>query len=311
MPISPLVLASGEGSGVILQAHGTLAAWFLRSEARGKEDMKKNRVASIGSILTDRALSFLPGRGGQPRTGRFDGPVELVRNDPEATFSRRLRAETAQAHRVVESTAFVKSILRGIVDIESFITMQAGLYMVYSTMEQELDRHSQHPLVSRVYFKVLRRTEVLARDLEFLGGPDWAQHLRITPPRDAYIQRLRWLGENAPELLVAHSYTRYLGDLSGGQVVAKIVRRALGLRDDEGLSFFYFDEIENAKAFKSEYRRRLDELPLDDHLGERIIEEAKHVFELNQRMFEELEGSWVRALAKLLPFGLFVQQSRA
>jgi len=273
--------------------------------------MKKHRVASIGSILTDRALSLLPVRSGQPSTGRVDGPVELVRNDPEATFSRRLRAETAQAHRVVESTAFVKGILRGIVDFENFVTMQAGLYMIYNAMEQELDRHSRHPLVSRVDFKVLRRTDVLARDLEYLAGPDWAQHLRSTPARDEYIQRLRWLGENAPELLVAHSYTRYLGDLSGGQVVAKIVRRALGLRGGEGLGFFHFDEIDNAKAFKDEYRRRLDELPLGDHVGERIIEEAKHVFELNRRMFEELEGSWIRAIAKLLPFGLFVQQRRA
>ena len=147
--------------------------------------------------------------------------------------------------------------------------------------------------------------DLKANNFESLVYPD------VYPAGDEYIQRLRWLGENAPELLVAHSYTRYLGDLSGGQVVAKIVRRALGLRGGEGLGFFHFDEIDNAKAFKDEYRRRLDELPLGDHVGERIIEEAKHVFELNQRMFEELEGSWVRALAKLLPFGLFVQQSRA
>ncbi|MAB78875.1 MAG: heme oxygenase [Planctomycetes bacterium] len=273
--------------------------------------MKKYRVASIGSIFTARTLSPLSRRTGEPKTGRVDGPVELVRDNPDATFSQRLRAETAQAHRVVESTAFVKAILRGIVDIENFITMQSGLYMIYSAMEQELERHSEHPLVRRVYFKVLRRTEVLERDLEFLAGPDWAVHLRGTPARDEYIERLRWLGDNDPELLVAHSYTRYLGDLSGGQVVAKIVRRALGLRDDDGLGFFSFDEIENAKAFKDEYRRRLDELPLRDRLGERIIEEAKRVFGLNRRMFEELEGSWVRALAKLLPFGFFLQQRRA
>lgn len=35
-----------------------------------------------------------------------------------------------------------------------------------------------------------------------------------------YMNRIRAVGRDAPELLVAHAYTRYLGDLSGGQVCA-------------------------------------------------------------------------------------------
>ena len=189
-------------------------------------------MSTLTSILSRAPFSMFSLDGRAPKTGRVDGPVRLVREDPDATLAQRLRSETAQAHRRVESTRFVKGILRGVMDIESFITMQAGLYMIYEVMERELERHRNHPLVGQFVFPELLRTAVLEKDLETLAGPEWRQQLKNTPAREAYIGRIEWLSENEPELLVAHHYTRYLGDLSGGQAVAKIVRRALGLTQD-------------------------------------------------------------------------------
>ena len=82
---------------------------------------------------------------------------------------------------------------------------------------------------------------------------------------------------------------------------SKIARRSLDLEGRDGLRFFDFDEVEDGKAFKNEYRRRLDELPLSDVRAMEVIDEAKKVFALNQRLFEELEGSWIRTLASFLP----------
>ena len=172
---------------------------------------------------------------------------------------------------------------------------------MYDAMETELERHKDHPLVSRVHFPELSRREVLEDDLRFLYGEDWESRIQSTPAREEYVERIHWLGDNNPGLLVAHSYTRYLGDLSGGQAVSKIARRSLDLEGRDGLRFFDFDEVENGKAFKMEYRRRLDELPLSDVGALEMIEEAKRVFALNQGLFEELEGSWIRTLANFLP----------
>ena len=252
----------------------------------------------ISAIFSNRKFPF---RTVQPKTGRIDGPVQIVREDTEATFAQRLRAETSQAHRIVESTNFVKSILRGVMDIESFANMQAGMYLVYEAMEAELERHKDHPLVSRLYFPELTRKAILEEDLEFLYGEDWRDQVRSTPAREEYVERIHWLGDNDPTLLIAHSYTRYLGDLSGGQVISKIARRSLGLENRDGLRFFDFDEVEDSRAFKDEYRSRLNELPLSDVRALDVIEEAKQVFALNQRLFEELEGSWIRTLANFLP----------
>ena len=48
--------------------------------------------------------------------------------------------------------------------------------------------------------------------------------------------------KDAP-LLLAHSYVRYLGDLSGGQYIATKTRKGFGLHGDEGLDFYKFEMI--------------------------------------------------------------------
>lgn len=256
-------------------------------------------------------FSFLPGGPGfapnsaaaQPTTGRVDLPLPAERKAEDLSFSKKIRAGTAQAHRITESTQFVKSILRGAVDIESYRNMQTGLYLVYSAMEEELERHSAHPLVRSVYFPELNRCAALEKDLAFLWGESWRENLRVTPARKQYLDRIRWVGENDPGLLVAHSYTRYLGDLSGGQVVERVVRRSLRIEGEDGFRFFHFDGIPDAKEFKNGYRARLDSLPISAGQAGSIIDEANRVFALNREVFEELEGSWLRALARLVPTG--------
>ena len=58
------------------------------------------------------------------------------------------------------------------------------------------------------------------------------------------MNRINQISKEKPELLVAHAYTRYLGDLSGGQILKKIAQRGMGLQGSEGLAFYEFDKIE-------------------------------------------------------------------
>ncbi|NQZ96921.1 MAG: biliverdin-producing heme oxygenase [Myxococcales bacterium] len=268
-------------------------------------------MSSLSSIAS--MLSSSTGMGGatreiQPTTGRVDFPLTVAEEARPPCFSKRIRAETAQAHRITESTSFVKSILRGAVDIESYRNMQTGLYLIYSAMEEELERHCLHPLVRSVYFSALSRCSALEQDLDFLWGEAWRDCLQITPARQQYVDRIRWVGENDPGLLVAHSYTRYMGDLSGGQVVERVVRRSLKIQGKEGFRFFHFDDIHDVKEFKNIYRRRLDGLAMSQTQAKGIIAESNRVFTLNRQIFEELEGSWIRALVKLVPTGFSQRQ---
>ena len=81
------------------------------------------------------------------------------------------------------------------------------------------------------------------------------------------------------------------------------------IQGQEGFRFFHFDEIPDTKAFKNVYRKRLDGLPISMAQGSDIIDEANRVFALNRDVFDELEGSWLRALARLVPVGFSQRQA--
>ena len=98
---------------------------------------------------------------------------------------------------------------------------------------------------------------------------------------------------------MGHHYTRYLGDLSGGQILKNIAQKALNLQDG-GLAFYEFDDIPDGKEFKTKYRAAMDNLPIDETQANAIIDEANVAFKLNMKMFEEIEGSSLKGFINLL-----------
>jgi len=80
---------------------------------------------------------------------------------------------------------------------------------------------------------------------------------------------------------VAHAYTRYLGDLSGGQVLGKITQKSLGLSGPEGLSFFSFPGVTSPNRFKQLYRGRMNAIELTAAERAAVLQEAVAAFELN------------------------------
>lgn len=96
------------------------------------------------------------------------------------------------------------------------------------------------------------------------------------------MDRIHEVGEKDPVLLVAHSYTRYMGDLSGGQILKKVAQRALKLPSTgEGLNFYQFEGIHSHKGFKQLYRSRMNELEMDTETKERIVKESNRAFGFN------------------------------
>jgi heme oxygenase len=211
---------------------------------------------------------------------------------------------------MAENTGFVSCFLKGVVDKASYRTLVADLWYVYSAMEEEIGKLSDHPVVGPIAFPQLSRREALERDLSYYFGPDWRQQIRATPAAQTYVQRIHQLGAEAPELLVGHHYTRYLGDLSGGQILRTIAQKAMNLGDQDGLHFYAFEAIDDEKAFKTTYRAALDTLPIDQATADRIVAEANNAFHLNMKMFQELEGNLVAAIGKVL-FGFLTRRTRA
>lgn len=214
-------------------------------------------------------------------------------------LATQLREGTKKSHTMAENVGFVKCFLKGVVEKNSYRKLVTNLYFVYAAMEEEMEKLRQHPIVSQIYFPQLNRKQALERDLYFYYGPNWRQEIAISEAGQAYVARIREVAASQPELLVAHSYTRYLGDLSGGQILKKIAQRAMNLNDG-GTAFYEFKDISDEKAFKNQYRQAMDELPIEQATAERIVDEANAAFGMNMKMFEELEGSLIVAIGKML-----------
>jgi heme oxygenase len=210
-----------------------------------------------------------------------------------------LKEGTKKSHTMAENVGFIKCFLKGTVEKSSYRKLVTNLYFVYSTMEEEMEKLKNHPIISKIYFPQLNRKESLEKDLAFYYGANWRNEISISPAGQAYVDRIIEVAANQPELLVGHCYTRYLGDLSGGQILKKIAQTAMNLNGD-GTAFYEFADISDEKAFKDKYRQAMNDLPIDQATAETIVTEANDAFGMNMKMFNELEGNLIKAIGVML-----------
>ncbi|XP_030062656.1 heme oxygenase 1 [Microcaecilia unicolor] len=206
-------------------------------------------------------------------------------------LSEALKEATKDVHVQAENTEFMRNFQKGQVSLRDFKLVMSSLYYIYEALEEEIERNKEHPAYAPVYFPLeLHRRAALEEDLQYFYGPSWKQEIPCPEATRRYVERLQHVGQQEPELLVAHAYTRYLGDLSGGQVLKKIAQKALHLpASGEGLAFFSFDAVSSATKFKQLYRSRMNSIDMDDSTKARILEEAKTAFLLNIKVFEALQ----------------------
>ena len=207
-------------------------------------------------------------------------------------LANKLKIGTQYAHSAAEHTEFMKRFVKGIIGKETLGQLLGNLYYVYNQLESELQHHQDHNSVGQIYFAELNRTPKLAQDLTFHYGENWQASFQPTPAARAYMAQIQSVSQSAPELLIAHAYTRYMGDLSGGQMLQRIAQTALGLESHEGITFYDFDDIQDVNQFKIKYRDALDSLPIDDVMADRIVAEANTAFSLNISMMRELEKTF-------------------
>jgi heme oxygenase len=123
-----------------------------------------------------------------------------------------------------------------------------------------LDKHATDPALAPTYNPhLLGRKAPLSADISTLLGVsevEWPAHpthaallAAPPPPLSAYTAHLHALSATQPALLLAHAYVRYLGDLSGGQVLRRRVAKAYALdADGAGVEFWFREGIDAADA---------------------------------------------------------------
>nr|YP_010196382.1 heme oxygenase [Gracilaria cearensis]UAD83779.1 heme oxygenase [Gracilaria cearensis] len=215
-------------------------------------------------------------------------------------LAQQLREGTTKAHSMAENVSFVKSFLGGVVDKKSYRRLIANLFFVYTALEEEIEKNKNHFVVQSIYFPELNRTLSLKQDLEYYYGSNWQDQVCPSLATKIYVDRIRNISINQPELLIAHAYTRYMGDLSGGQILKRIAQTAMNLSSNEGTAFYNFHNIKDDKRFKVIYRQALDNAPINQMQIEQIIAEANIAFNLNMKVFQELNSNFIKIMGMLL-----------
>ncbi|MFD1813778.1 heme oxygenase (biliverdin-producing) [Rhodococcus gannanensis] len=204
-------------------------------------------------------------------------------------FAERIKVQTDDAHRRTEQSRFVGDLLAGKLTPAAHAALLAQTYLVYRTLEDAGRAQADDPVVAPFLGTELLRTAPLEADLEFLLGSEWRDQVTALPATARYVDRLKEVAYDWPAGFVAHHYIRYLGDLSGGQIIRRMLERAYGYTTD-GLRFYIFDAIEKPKLYKDAYRAKLDAAPLSDDEQQRFIDEVNLAYELNGALFADLEA---------------------
>lgn len=212
------------------------------------------------------------------------------------TFSATLREHTWPHHQRASRTEFVHGLLAGRVDRHGYAQMVAQHWFVYVALEEAGETMRHDPLAGGFVTDELRRGPALERDLSALLGSGWRGRIEPSPVTRRYVDRIREVCFTCPFAFVAHHYTRYLGDLSGGQIMTRAIGRTLGLDAGTGTAFYDFAALGDVDAFKQAYRERLDAAPWSEQEQAWFIAESTYAYQLNTEVLVEL-APLVRGLA--------------
>lgn len=204
------------------------------------------------------------------------------------SFSETLRKRTRSQHQVSAGAGFMSDLMRGHCSLEEYSSLIAQYWFVYGALERAAVTMAHDPVASPFVTERLTRLPALESDLEFLVGSDWRDRILPLSATQAYVDRLETVASKSAGAFVAHHYTRYLGDLSGGQFIKTVLQRHYGFGTN-GVGFYIFSEVADPSEFKSVYRSQLDAAPWTDAQKEDVVDEVLLAYAMNTALLAALD----------------------
>lgn len=201
------------------------------------------------------------------------------------SFVDRMKKETWNEHEASKDSNFAKGIMSGEFGKRGFIEWQKALYPIYVKLETILKKNRKDPVLHVFDHRKLDRADCIYADLQKLGSDpilDPSQ-LKSIVPYVAAIEK----ASAVPQRLMAYHYTRYMGDMNGGQVIARAMENVCGI-DKEALSCYDFSELGDTYHYRKQYKTLLELSPWTEGEREAFIDEAKIAYARNADLFEEL-----------------------
>ena len=201
-------------------------------------------------------------------------------------FATQLREATREAHDAAESAPFIQQLMSGSLQTRHYVDLLLALEPVYGAMEEELRAHSDESPVALFDHRTLDRHPRIVHDLAGFGQAPGSRPLPTAV--EEYVAAVHEAA-TSPQRLLAHHYTRYLGDLAGGQAIAARLRQHYGLGPDV-LTFYDFSDLGDLVHYRRRYRDLLNLVPWSPAEREEFVAESQRVFALNAALFDALGG---------------------
>jgi heme oxygenase (biliverdin-producing, ferredoxin) len=163
-----------------------------------------------------------------------------------SSFMDNLKQLTFEHHRNAERQEFVKELMSGSINDERYATYLFNQHACYRVLESMAILHDQFAGIPEV-----PRAKAIWEDFTEL----WGEHLKSIM--------------DEPDKIMAHVYVRHMGDLSGGQMIARKV-------PGEGRYYKFDGDIQDIKG---RFRVKL-------HDGLAI--EAKICFDFATELFKDM-----------------------
>lgn len=262
-----------------------------RAEIR-REVVFLYRAACEKLGVTPRPHDEPPTSTPTPQTQTANTEQAETNSEPaEKPLSQTIREGSWADHEDSEGADFMSSIMRGTASLEDYAELVAQHFYMYEALESVADDYADDPLFKPFYEPALARMAALEIDLEKLFGENWREKITPVAATTAYAARIREVGEQSfVPGVIAHHYTRYLGDLSGGQMISKRVAKQHNFDDGKGVEFYNFATLGSIPKFKARYRDALDALgtQLTNEQHTLMLEEVRTAYRFNTEVFIDM-----------------------
>jgi heme oxygenase (biliverdin-producing, ferredoxin) len=223
-------------------------------------------------------------------TDRLSESAEGVLAIEPVSLVAGMRARTRMLHTLAERSGYISQMLQGRGSLDGYLMLLRNLLPAYEELERGVERHRGTAVFAGVPWASLYRAPSIERDLGRIGGVDWRASIALLPSGQNYAEQVAHAAAGNGEKLLAHAYARYLGDLSGGQVIKRLLGKSLGL-SDEALSFYEFPAIDDVAGFKSAFRTAVDAAAANILDVGSVVEEAAIAFQLNIELSNEIQSA--------------------
>ncbi len=203
-------------------------------------------------------------------------------------LTTRLKDDNWALHQIAERQETPGSLIKGTMPKDGYINMLAQQLLINHALDNALrDAVKSDARVSELVLNEQMLSPYIEQDLSFFGID--ASSISPTPGTARYIAHINDNADNPLHLLGLH-YVR-LGACNGNRFVARVVRKAYTLGDNEGTR--YLDPFGDAQRSSwVEFKAALDAMPLDASEQDQVFEgtRAAYLYAINLDLPEHLSA---------------------